>query len=153
MQTPLIPPDKLPEFQQFWEAYPRKVAKLDAEKAFREVIRETSLPELLNALSQQKQSVEWTKEQGRFAPYAASYLRSRRWRDTLTPTTNTSAKPELSPVQLQIHSKEYERILEAMKSIKASYDEHREMSSKDRELFNQLKARRNQLRVMLNILR
>lgn len=69
-------------FKQFWEAYPKKRARGDAEKAWKAVKPDPSLlAAILRAIEQQARSPEWTKDAGQFIPYPASWLRAKRWQD------------------------------------------------------------------------
>lgn len=71
-----------PGFLQFWAAYPRKVSKDDAFKAWRQLRpSHADLGEMLQALVVQKQSAEWCEEGGRFIPHPGRWLRAGRWKD------------------------------------------------------------------------
>ena len=75
-------PDILPLFDRFWGAYPRKVSKADARKAFAKLNPDAALVEdMLRALDWQKSLPEWTKDGGQFVPYPATWLNARRWED------------------------------------------------------------------------
>ena len=67
------------DFDLFWEAYPKKLNKADAIKAWKSV--KADLQTILDALQWQKDLPDWKKESGQFVPYPASYLRGRRWED------------------------------------------------------------------------
>ena len=67
------------DFGRFWEVYPKKKGKGDAEKAFRKANVDVDV--LINAVNRQKQSEDWLKEDGRFIPYPATWLNGRRWED------------------------------------------------------------------------
>ena len=69
------------EFNQFWSAYPKKVGKKEACKAFKKVKEPLSV--LLDAIKEQKLSEQWTKENGRFIPNPATWLNQGRWEDHL----------------------------------------------------------------------
>ena len=74
--------DILPLFDRFWGAYPRKVSKADARKAFAKLNPDGELVEaMLRALDWQKRLPEWTKDGGQFIPYPATWLNARRWED------------------------------------------------------------------------
>ena len=74
--------DILPLFDRFWGAYPRKVSKADARKAFAKLNPDAALVEdMLRALDWQKRLPEWTKDGGQFIPYPATWLNARRWED------------------------------------------------------------------------
>lgn len=88
-----IPPldnGKLEAFSKFWEAYPKKKDRHDAEHAFVEVLAADHLPEILKALTWQKSSSDWTREDGRFIPSPAKYLRNGSWHDR--PATQTPSR-------------------------------------------------------------
>lgn len=69
-------------FEKFWNAYPRKVGKGAAEKAFIKYKPDDSLfDRMLSALSAQKRSEQWHKDGGKFIPYPATWLNQRRWED------------------------------------------------------------------------
>lgn len=70
-------------FEQFWEAYPKKKFKGDAEKAFRSVT--VPVETLLAAIRVQSASNDWQKEGGRYIPYPASWLRALGWEDCTGP--------------------------------------------------------------------
>lgn len=75
------------DFDTFWKAYPKKVAKGDARKAWAqtESIR-PPLSALLNAIDAQSKSEQWRRSEGQFIPYPATWLRQERWDDELKVT-------------------------------------------------------------------
>lgn len=67
-------------FEEFWAAYPKKVGKKDAFKAFQKVhAAERHL--LVPAVEMQKQSRQWQAEGGRFIPNPSTWLNQGRWLD------------------------------------------------------------------------
>lgn len=66
-------------FDRFWEAYPKKKNKIDAQKAFKKV--KVPLQTLLDAIERQKQSPQWKKDSGQFVPYPAAWLNRGAWED------------------------------------------------------------------------
>ena len=73
-------------FNLFWERYPKKLAKRDAEKAFSKINPDEKLFNLiLEKLELYKQSEAWLKDGGQFIPYPATWLNGRRWEDEITP--------------------------------------------------------------------
>lgn len=64
-------------FDVFYKAYPRKRSPADAEKAWISI--KPDLNAILAALEWQTKMHEWTKDNGQFIPYPASYLRARMW--------------------------------------------------------------------------
>jgi len=73
-------------FNLFWERYPKKLAKRDAERAFDKINPDEKLFNLiLEKLELYKQSEAWLKDGGQFIPYPATWLNGRRWEDEITP--------------------------------------------------------------------
>lgn len=81
--TPPISPKGIDvRFSNFWQAYPKKVGKGAAEKAFKKYKPDDVLLDaMLNALSVQKQSDQWKKDGGQFIPNPATWLNQKRWED------------------------------------------------------------------------
>ena len=71
-------------FDVFWSAYPKKVGKEAARKAFAKV--SVSVDVLVNAVEQQKLSAQWQKDNGQFIPNPATWLNQGRWEDEVTPS-------------------------------------------------------------------
>jgi len=86
-------PQKPDGFDEFWISYPRKVQKGEALKAWAKM--KPDLAEVLKALEWQKRSPDWTKDDGQFIPYPASYLHGMRW---------TDEKPATQPQQRKFPS-------------------------------------------------
>jgi len=77
-------------FESFWAAYPRKVAKGEAGKAWESIKPdEATTVAMALALSWQKLQPDWTRDLGKFIPYPATWLRAKRWLDEQPP----KAKP------------------------------------------------------------
>ncbi len=78
-------------FTKFWRAYPRKVAKIAAERRFETVLRHEKgdkvalVERMCRALERQRANDEWQREGGRFIPHPATWLNAGRWEDE--PTT------------------------------------------------------------------
>jgi len=71
-------------FAQFWDAYPKKKAKEDAQRAWTKRNPNFELlAVMLLALERQKHSPDWQKESGRYIPLPASWLNHARWTDEL----------------------------------------------------------------------
>jgi hypothetical protein len=88
-----IPPtpkgEKQTMFDKFWQAYPKKIGKQDAEKAFRNV--KVPIETLLDAIEKQKYSNQWTKDNGQYIPNPATWLRQGRWDDEVYITATTTS--------------------------------------------------------------
>lgn len=83
------------EFEQFWDAYPRKAAKGAAIKAWGKLkVTKDLLNQILVALEKQKKTEVFADM--KFAPYPATWLNQSRWLDEIpasAPVAN-SALPE-----------------------------------------------------------
>lgn len=82
-------------FDEFWQAYPKKRAKDDAMKAFakRKPDRDL-LDQMLKAIETQKRSDDWLKDNGQFIPYPATWLNDARWMDERTVVYQPSREPD-----------------------------------------------------------
>jgi hypothetical protein len=67
-------------FQKFWNEYPRKVAKGEAEKAWGQINpSQDLLDKIIANIKLGKESWDWKKDGGQFIPYPASWLRAKGW--------------------------------------------------------------------------
>ncbi|OGP68414.1 MAG: hypothetical protein A2W27_10995 [Deltaproteobacteria bacterium RBG_16_44_11] len=70
------------DFLVFYEAYPRKVGKIAALKAWNKLNgNRPAIEEILKAIEQQKQSTQWIKDGGQFIPHPATWINQGRWED------------------------------------------------------------------------
>jgi hypothetical protein len=84
MATKACPKKYSFEFEEFWKCYPRKVGKGGAWKAWWKAAdgKEGELCRLcLESLTWQRDSDQWTNEDGKFIPHAATWLNQARWED------------------------------------------------------------------------
>lgn len=88
------------KFDQFWSAYPKRVKKQAAFKAFQHIDPDdTLLEQMIYSLELAKLSRQWRKDDGDFIPHPATWLNAGQWDDELTP--DASASPSGPPdVQL-----------------------------------------------------
>ena len=92
---PLPPKGSQQAFAAFWQAYPKKRNKGDAEKAWKALKPNTELVSAIHSgLAASKASRDWTKEGGKYVPYPASWLRAKGWEDELETTTNRPTRVE-----------------------------------------------------------
>jgi len=67
-------------FDMFWKEYPKRIAKVAAEKAFAKLkVNDELLETMLLTLENQKQSKQWSDKT--YVPYPATWLNQRRWED------------------------------------------------------------------------
>jgi hypothetical protein len=81
-----------PAFILFWDAYPKKVSKPDAVKAWEKLKPDVDLVgSIMKGLQRWKESGEWQQNDGQFIPYPATWLNKRRWEDDIRPASQTPA--------------------------------------------------------------
>ena len=69
-------------WEQFYAAYPRKVARPAALRAWKRVKMTPEVFErIMKALEAAKRSEQWVKDKGKFIPYPATWLNQERWND------------------------------------------------------------------------
>ncbi|MDZ4799475.1 MAG: hypothetical protein SGI92_15035, partial [Bryobacteraceae bacterium] len=96
IKTPPKPPKGGGVFLEFWHAYPRKVAKPAALKAWTRIcVDDRLLGTMLAALERQVQSEQWRKDGGAYIPHPATWLNQHRWDDEVGPLP-TLASPASS---------------------------------------------------------
>lgn len=84
------------QFDKFWQAYPRKVSKKEAQKSWKKINPSLELFEkILKALEMVKQTEQWKKDNGKFIPYPATWLNQERWTDEIKMMQNI--KPVIEP--------------------------------------------------------
>lgn len=69
-------------FDQFWEAYPKKVAKQQAFKVWKKNKLHERLNEILDDLDKRK-SANWLNNDKQFIPNPTTYLNGERWNDEI----------------------------------------------------------------------
>jgi len=80
---PVEKPDTIAQaFIAFWEAYPRKKSRGQAEKAWLKV-SPSLYPIIMTSLEKHKQSADWLKEGGQFIPHPATWLNAKGWEDEI----------------------------------------------------------------------
>ena len=86
-------------FDAFWQAYPRKVGKDAARKAFDKRKPDAALLALmLDAIAKQARSDAWLKDAGQFIPHPSTWLNEGRWMDEETePAAPTPLVPLYVP--------------------------------------------------------
>jgi len=72
------------DFDMFWKAYPRKVAKKDAARAFAKAKDRPPIDDLIAEVELQCKSEEWRKDGGRYIPHPATWLNRGGWEDEVT---------------------------------------------------------------------
>lgn len=91
---PIVPKgdgDAIPErFKQFWNAYPKKVGKGEAEKKFKKIHPSAELLDtMLKAIETQNKSDQWQKDGGQYIPNPSTWINQKRWEDELASNTKS----------------------------------------------------------------
>ncbi len=83
-------------FVGFWDAYPKKVGKKAAWKAWQrlEGLDAALLSAVMAGLERAKASEQWAKDGGRYVPHAATWLNGERWEDEHKPLVAKNKKYE-----------------------------------------------------------
>lgn len=95
--SPITPPRCISHaqeqrFSQFWAAYPRKVGKQTAKKAWSRLNPDGELTKvILQAVRTQKGSRQWRENNGQFIPNPATWLNQGRWEDELPQGESSNA--------------------------------------------------------------
>ena len=75
---------QLKNFDVFWNAYPKKKSKGQAEKEFKKVNPDDQLLQVfLKAIEEAKKSEGWLKDGGQYIPYPATWLNAKGWEDEI----------------------------------------------------------------------
>lgn len=75
-------------FENFWKAYPKKVGKDAARKAFaKRKPDDKLLGDILKAIEVHKTTEDWRKSDGQFIPHPATWLNQGRWMDEVAGMT------------------------------------------------------------------
>jgi hypothetical protein len=86
-------------FTTFFTAYPRKVGRAAALKAWSQLNPDAALvARIIDALGWQKDSPEWLKDDGKYIPHPANWIEGRRWEDE-RPAAMTQPTEDLDEIQ------------------------------------------------------
>lgn len=84
--------DASESFVEFWDLYPKKLAKTAALKAWKKIkLKDDLLEVILSAVSAWKQTEAWTKNDGQYVPNAATWLNGSRWEDEIPGAANQTS--------------------------------------------------------------
>lgn len=93
-QTPAPAGAESAEFAAFWTAYPRKVGRTAAAKAYHRASLHTAPPVILDGLHNAVQGWTAARTLPRFIPYASTWLNAGRWADEVPlPDMPTPSRP------------------------------------------------------------
>ena len=70
------------KIELFWQAYPKKKSKGQAEKAFERINPDDQLlATILAAIERAKESEDWQKDRGKYIQFPATWLNAKGWQD------------------------------------------------------------------------
>lgn len=78
-------------FEKFWKAYPRKIAKKKAESIFRR-IDPLLFDTIMAGLDKWIKTDQWKKNNGQFIPHPTTWLNQERWNDEIEIKTSIGSK-------------------------------------------------------------
>ena len=107
-EAPAKPAEKPADgFTEWWPHYPKKVKKLDAEKAYKAALKRGVTPkELLDGLQRQKAAWKAKGTEPQYIPYPATWLRAGSWEDELDAPSPSQATPAINPNTGKVATKE-----------------------------------------------
>lgn len=92
------------QFDKFWQAYPKKVSKKQAQKSWKKINPSLELFEkILKALEMVKQTEQWKKDNGKYVPYPATWLNQERWTDEINMMQDNKPVNEQEPKKKTIY--------------------------------------------------
>lgn len=91
-------------FARFYESYPKKKSKGQAEKAFLKINPdEQLLAAMIESIERAKKSEEWIREKGKYIPHPATWLNAQGWLDEdceVHPLSGTVSDKTIKTVQM-----------------------------------------------------
>lgn len=72
---------ELDEFGEFWKAYPKKIGKQAAVRAWQKIKIRPPLEKILDAIKRAQSTDQWQKDNGEFIPHPSTWLNGGRWDD------------------------------------------------------------------------
>ncbi len=92
-------------FLKFYELYPNKTSKKEAEKSFNKINPDDELlKKMLTAISWQKQTEKWREKKGKYVPMPSTWLNQERWNDEMPqgiiPETEAEKIAKFGPAEM-----------------------------------------------------
>ena len=100
INPPIVPQGTADGFDDFWRAYPKKVARAQAVKVWKKLGPDKDLAaKIVAAVKVYAGTDQWQRDSGRYIPHAATFLNQRRWEDKTVLEIATEPTPDLPPVE------------------------------------------------------
>jgi len=79
-------------FDEFWQEYPKKIAKKKAQQIFFRILKKKKnkqplFNEIMTGLKKYKQTPQWKKDNGAYIPHPTTWLNQERWTDDISTQT------------------------------------------------------------------
>lgn len=101
-----VPINDTVSFEDFWEKYPRKIAKSDAQKAWNKLKPSPELAcTIISAIEHWKKTEQWQEAKGKYIPYPATFIRRRDWE------SENESCADSQPHQLENESYDFDEFL------------------------------------------
>jgi len=81
--------NKEDKFNEFWKLYPRKVAKISAQRSWKRLSNKT-IDQIFDILHEHL--ARWKKTELQYIPHASTWLNQQRWEDELEPIDESENK-------------------------------------------------------------
>lgn len=92
--TTNITVNNIDHFESFWNAYPRKVGKAQAKKAWNKIKpNEETVMAIAENIALRIKHGEWSADNKTFIPHASTYLNNSRWEDEIETASHAVKKP------------------------------------------------------------
>lgn len=84
------PVNKLKNFEKFWNEYPKRRNRKDAEWIWQREDLDEIADEIIAVVKAYAKTNDWTKDGGKFVPLPTTFLNQERWKDEIQ--SNTTAQ-------------------------------------------------------------
>lgn len=89
-------------FEQFWTAYPRHIAKKNAQKSWDKLsMTPELLKQILDAVAANRNSEQWQKDGGKYIPHPATWLNAERWNDEIKVVNQKPSNSKFANVDVE----------------------------------------------------
>jgi len=97
-------------FEAFWQAYPKRKNKIDAFRAWEKTRKiRPGIEIVLKKLNELKETEQWSKDEGKFIPYPATWLNRGGWDDECEVETAVAQNKGFSMEELHAAAAEARR--------------------------------------------
>lgn len=95
-------------FDRFWNEYPRKVGKKEAQKKWKSLKLDDHIEKILEKVALQKEN-DWKGKDLQYIPHASTYLNQARWEDEIEPSHEERLRQQKIQKQLDAEKRQAEQ--------------------------------------------